>query len=72
MTFWVLPMILTKPVQQLQNTIEHLGLSHEDDILRKYALYAHECGDAVVVLADAVSHGAPCFPELFRFGNCAN
>ena len=32
-TFWVLPMILTKPIHQLQNTIEHLGLSHEDDIL---------------------------------------
>lgn len=31
-TFWILPMILTKPVHQLQNTIEHLGLSHEDDI----------------------------------------
>ena len=24
---------LTKPVHQLQNTIEHLGLSHEADIL---------------------------------------
>ena len=33
LTFWVIPMILTKPVHQLQNTIEHLGLSHEDDIL---------------------------------------
>ncbi len=32
-TFWILPLILTKPVHQLQNTIEHLGLSHEDDIL---------------------------------------
>lgn len=32
-TFWILPMILTKPVHQLQNTIEHLGLSHEDNIL---------------------------------------
>ena len=31
--FWLLPMVLTKPVHQLQNTIEHLGLSHEDDIL---------------------------------------
>ena len=31
--FWLIPMILTKPVHQLQNTIEHLGLSHEDDIL---------------------------------------
>lgn len=33
LTFWILPMVLTKPVHQLQNTIEHLGLSHEDDIL---------------------------------------
>jgi fatty acid desaturase len=32
-TFWVIPLILTKPVHQLQNTIEHLGLSHADDIL---------------------------------------
>lgn len=32
--FWILPMLLTKPVHQLQNTIEHLGLSHEDDILK--------------------------------------
>ncbi len=30
---WILPMILTKPIHQLQNTIEHLGLSHESDIL---------------------------------------
>ncbi|EBA04406.1 hypothetical protein RB2150_07883 [Rhodobacterales bacterium HTCC2150] len=33
LTFWIIPMILTKPVHQLQNTIEHLGLSHESDIL---------------------------------------
>ena len=33
LTFWLIPMIATKPVHQLQNTIEHLGLSHEDDIL---------------------------------------
>ena len=31
--FWLVPMFLTKPVHQLQNTIEHLGLSHEADIL---------------------------------------
>lgn len=31
--FWLIPMLLTKPVHQLQNTIEHLGLSHEQDIL---------------------------------------
>ncbi|MEM6622304.1 MAG: fatty acid desaturase [Pseudomonadota bacterium] len=33
LTFWILPMMLTKPVHQLQNTIEHLGLSHENNIL---------------------------------------
>lgn len=32
LSFWILPMVLTKPVHQLQNTIEHLGLSHEQDI----------------------------------------
>ncbi len=32
-TFWLLPMVLTKPIHQLQNTIEHLGLSHESDIM---------------------------------------
>lgn len=33
LTFWILPMILTKPVHQLQNTIEHLGLTHENDVI---------------------------------------
>ena len=33
LSFWILPMIATKPIHQLQNTIEHLGLSHNDDIL---------------------------------------
>ena len=33
LTFWILPMLLTKPVHQLQNTIEHLGLSHENDVV---------------------------------------
>jgi fatty acid desaturase len=32
-TFWLAPMLLTKFVHQMQNTIEHLGLSHADDIL---------------------------------------
>ncbi len=31
--FWLIPMILTKPIHQLQNTIEHLGLSHVNDIM---------------------------------------
>ncbi|MEM6678091.1 MAG: fatty acid desaturase [Pseudomonadota bacterium] len=31
---WLAPMITMKFVHQLQNTIEHLGLSHEDDILK--------------------------------------
>lgn len=30
---WLAPMLATKAVHQLQNTIEHLGLSHEDNIL---------------------------------------
>ena len=30
---WLAPMLVMKPVHQLQNTIEHLGLSHHDDIL---------------------------------------
>ena len=33
LSFWLIPMVLTKPVHQLQNTIEHLGLSHAQDIL---------------------------------------
>jgi len=31
---WLLPMLLMKPVHQLQNTIEHLGLPHVDAIRR--------------------------------------
>ncbi len=31
---WLAPMLAMKPVHQLQNTIEHLGLSHEADIFR--------------------------------------
>jgi fatty acid desaturase len=33
LSFWLLPMLLTKPVHQMQNTIEHLGLSHNSDIM---------------------------------------
>ena len=31
---WLAPMLVMKPVHQMQNTIEHLGLSHESDIFR--------------------------------------
>ena len=31
--YWLAPMLLTKPVHQLQNTIEHLGLTHAPDTL---------------------------------------
>lgn len=31
--YWLAPLLLTKFVQQMQNTIEHLGLSHEQNIL---------------------------------------
>ena len=30
---WLAPMLATKFIHQLQNTIEHLGLSHQDNIL---------------------------------------
>ena len=29
---WIVPMLLTKPAHQLQNTIEHVGLAHTQDI----------------------------------------
>jgi fatty acid desaturase len=29
---WIVPMLLTKPAHQLQNTIEHVGLPHSGDI----------------------------------------
>ena len=32
-TFWLAPMLATKVVHQLQNTIEHLGLPHDGNIL---------------------------------------
>jgi fatty acid desaturase len=32
--YWLAPMLLTKVVHQLQNTIEHLGLPHVPDTLR--------------------------------------
>ena len=34
LTFWILPMLITKPIHQMQNTIEHLGLTHKKDILQ--------------------------------------
>ena len=34
LTFWLIPMVLTKPIHQMQNTIEHLGLPHASDILQ--------------------------------------
>jgi len=32
--YWLAPMLLTKPVHQLQNTIEHVGLPHVPDLMR--------------------------------------
>lgn len=31
--YWLAPMVVAKPVHQLQNTIEHLGLTHSSDTL---------------------------------------
>ena len=32
--YWLAPMLLLKPVHQLQNTIEHVGLPHVPDMMR--------------------------------------
>ena len=32
-TFWLAPMVVTKAAHQLQNTIEHLGMPHDANVL---------------------------------------
>ena len=70
-TFWLVPMLLTKAVHQLQNTIEHLGLSHEADILnntrstRTNALMRWLCWQMPYHTRIIATH-------LFHFGNYVN
>ena len=71
---WLLPMLLLKPVHQLQNTIEHLGLPHVDTITentrttRTNALMRWMCWNMQFHTAHHAFPGVPCYrlPELHR------
>ncbi len=71
---WLLPMLLLKPVHQLQNTIEHLGLPHVDSITentrstRTNALMRWLCWNMQYHTAHHAFPGVPCYKlaELHR------
>ena len=71
---WLLPMLVMKPVHQLQNTIEHLGLPHVDTITentrstRTNALMRWMCWNMQYHTAHHAFPGVPCYrlPELHR------
>ena len=73
-TLWLLPMLVLKPVHQLQNTIEHLGLPHVDTITentrttRTNALMRWMCWNMQFHTAHHAFPGVPCYklPELHR------
>ena len=50
------PMLAMKPVHQLQNTIEHLGLPHVARHHREHAHDPHQCADALAGVEHAISH----------------
>src|SRR5271166_5144842 len=70
--FWLLPMLAMKPVHQLQNTIEHLGLPHVDAITentrttRTNALMRWMCWNMQYHTAHHAFPGVPCYalPKL--------
>jgi fatty acid desaturase len=65
--FWLLPMLVMKPVHQLQNTIEHLGLPHVDAITentrttRTNALMRWMCWNMQYHTAHHAFPGVPCY-----------
>ena len=71
---WLLPMIVMKPVHQLQNTIEHLGLPHVAAITentrttRTNAIMRWMCWNMQYHTAHHAFPGVPCYrlPELHR------
>ena len=71
---WLLPMLVMKPVHQLQNTIEHLGLPHVDTITentrttRTNALMRWMCWNMQYHTAHHAFPGVPCYrlPELHK------
>jgi fatty acid desaturase len=64
---WLLPMLVMKPVHQLQNTIEHLGLPHVDAITentrstRTNALMRWMCWNMQYHTAHHAFPGVPCY-----------
>lgn len=73
-TLWLLPMLVMKPVHQLQNTIEHLGLPHVETITentrttRTNALMRWLCWNMQFHTAHHAFPGVPCYklPELHK------
>ena len=69
---WLLPMLVMKPVHQLQNTIEHLGLPHVEAITentrtsRTNALMRRMCWNMQYHTAHHAFPGVPCYalPKL--------
>ena len=66
-SLWLLPMLVMKPVHQLQNTIEHLGLPHVDAITentrttRTNALMRWMCWNMQYHTAHHAFPGVPCY-----------
>jgi fatty acid desaturase len=64
---WLLPMLAMKPVHQLQNTIEHLGLPHVDAITentrttRTNAVMRWMCWNMQYHTAHHAFPGVPCY-----------
>ena len=73
-SFWLLPMLVMKPVHQLQNTIEHLGLPHVEAITentrttRTNAVMRWMCWNMQFHTAHHAFPGVPCYklPELHK------
>jgi fatty acid desaturase len=71
---WLLPMLVMKPVHQLQNTIEHLGLPHVDTITentrttRTNAVMRWMCWNMQFHTAHHAFPGVPCYrlPDLHK------
>ena len=71
---WLLPMLVLKPVHQLQNTIEHLGLPHVDAITqntrstRTNAVMRWLCWNMQYHTAHHAFPGVPCYtlPKLHQ------
>ena len=71
---WLLPMLVLKPVHQLQNTIEHLGLPHVDTITentrstRTNAVMRWMAWNMQYHTAHHAFPGVPCYrlPELHK------